>query len=295
MAPSPATETMELTSRLSLRVRIHGRGTLPSTAPTMLHLHGGAFAGTLADGEAVARILAAAGAVVVSVDYPAGPAHPFPEALEAAYLALCQAPRQRGGTRRGGRLYVAGEEAGGNLAAALALMARDRREPPLAGQILLSPMLDPRLATASCRSAETGAIGCPLAEGWHAYLGSPDRACHPYAAPGGALRLAGVAPALLLTGPDDPLRDEAAAYAQRLAASGVPARLHRIAAPVAWPGLLVAPAATCPEAACPDTVRPGADSPLPWADEVRAAVAAFLDATARRVAARKPDAPEPLS
>ena len=91
-------------------------------------------------------------------------------------------------------LYVAGEEAGGNLAAALALMARDRRGPALAGQILFSPMLDACLGTYSLREADAGPVGCRWADGWADYLGSPDKAAHPYAAPLNASRLAGARP-----------------------------------------------------------------------------------------------------
>jgi acetyl esterase/lipase len=107
--------------------------------PQVLHLHGGAFvAGAPADGCCVAALLRQAGASVHSFDYPLAPDHPFPQAVESAYAVLAgMQPR-----RRCAPLYVAGEEAGGNLAAALALMARDRGGPALAGQILLSPMLD---------------------------------------------------------------------------------------------------------------------------------------------------------
>jgi len=135
---------------------------------------------------------------------------------------------------RRSRIFVAGEEAGGNLAAALALMARDRRA-PLAGQILFSPMLDPVMGTCSVRGAAVGAVGCPWADGWHAYLGSPDKAAHPYAAPLDATRLAGVAPALILSAQDDPLRDESEAYARHLGKAGVPVRHHVLPAPTNWP------------------------------------------------------------
>src|SRR5262249_38652852 len=134
----------------------------------------------------------------------------------------------------------AGEEAGGNLAAALALMARDRRT-PLAGQILFSPMLDPVMGSSSLRSALVGAAGCPWADGWHAYLGSPDKAAHPYAAPLGTTRLGGVAPALILTAQDDPLRDESEAYVRQLRKAGVRVAHLVLAGPTNWPFALSAP------------------------------------------------------
>ena len=115
----------------------------------------------------------------------------------------------------GARVYVAGEEAGGNLAAAAALMSRDRLEPELAGQILLSPMLDPCLGTESQRDAEVGRAGCKWADGWRRYLCRAGNADHPYAAPGSSMRLAGLPPTLLVTAQDDPMRDETQSYARR--------------------------------------------------------------------------------
>ena len=135
-------------------------------------------------------------------------------------------------------LLVAGEEAGGNLAAALALMARDQQSPQLAGQILISPMLDPCLATRSIREAEAGAVGCKWADGWHQYLCSPDKAAHPYAAPLGSTRLAGLPPALVLTADDDPMRDESLSYARRLGDFGITVQQHVLRGPTGWPDAL---------------------------------------------------------
>ncbi len=128
-------------------------------------------------------------------------------------------------------MFVAGEEAGGNLAAGLALMARDQQSPPLAGQILLSPMLDPCLGTQSIRDADAGASGCKWADGWHCYLGSAEKAAHPYASPLGAKRLVGLAPALIVTAQDDPMHDESLRYEQRLRACGDSVDEHVMAAP----------------------------------------------------------------
>lgn len=215
-------------------VRVYRGGSAARPAPVVLHLHSGAFvAGTLDAGRTVATLLAEAGATVVSVDYPLAPRHPFPQALEAAFVVLTDVSRGHGSKKA--PLYVAGEEAGGNLAAALALMARDQQAPWLAGQILLSPMLDPCLATCSVREAEAGPVGCQWADGWHQYLGSADKAAHPYASPIGSARLAGVAPALLVTAEDDLLRDETLNYARRLRESGVAVRTHVLSAPTGWP------------------------------------------------------------
>lgn len=221
----------------TLAARLYAPAEIATDAGLVVHLHGGSFSsGSLVEGEAVATMLAEAGALVISLDYPLAPAHRFPEALDAAYGALLAIAKMR--TRWASKqapLYVAGEEAGGNLAAALALMARDRRGPALAGQILLSPMLDPCLGTCSLREADAGPVGCHWADGWADYLGSPDKAAHPYAAPANASRLAGLAPALLMSAQDDPLRDEATAYAARLQEAGVSVRHHVQDAPTQWP------------------------------------------------------------
>ncbi|MGV6874062.1 alpha/beta hydrolase fold domain-containing protein [Pseudochelatococcus sp. B33] len=217
--------------------RLYVPAEVPENAGLVLHLHGGHFnSGSPAEGQAVAAALTEAGAVVFSLSYPLAPAHRFPETLELIYGALeaLASGRSRWATR-GAPIYVAGEEAGGNLAAALAMMTRDRGGPALAGQILLSPMLDACLGTASLRGAQAGPVGCCWADGWADYLGTPERAAHPYAAPLQATRLAGLPPALLISAQDDPMRDEAAQYAARLARAGVAVRHVELAAPTRWP------------------------------------------------------------
>ena len=269
MAPDPwppawTDEVIALAPAQPMAARVYGRADGSGAKPWVLHLHGGAFrAGSPACGCKVASVLCTAGAMVVSVAYPCGQAYPFPQALEMTFLVLGWMQSQRGRARQRHKLFVAGEEAGGNLAAALALVARDRQGPALAGQILLSPMLDPRLATCSFRGAEAGTAACKWSQGWHDYLGSPDKACHPYAAPAGALRLAGVAPALVLTGPNDPMRDEALAYAERLRASGVRVDCQEISRSAPWPCALAGPMTGVPD----------------WAPDVRTAIAAFIGTT----------------
>jgi acetyl esterase len=250
---------------LSMPMRIYRSQAALPTAPVVLHLHGGAFVGGgLDSGRAFATVLADAGAVVVSVAYPLAPQHPFPQALEATFGALdwLQKTKARLASRKS-RLFVAGEEAGGNLAAALALMARDRQAPELAGQILLSPMLDPRLATCSMREAEAGPVGCIWADGWHGYLGSAEKAAHPYASPLISTRLAGLAPALVLTAEDDLLRDEAVDYARRLRDAGVTVHDHVLPAPTGWPCAFHDPSSAA----------------APWTASVRERVAPFFAAT----------------
>lgn len=260
----PCSETLiTLDTATPLAARVYRGG---AAGPLVLHLHGGAFvAGMPECGCTVAALLADAGAIVISLDYPLAPARPFPQAIEAAYAALGWAARQRRVLARpDARLFVAGEEAGGNLAAAVASMARDRDGPALAGQLLLSPMLDACVGTASLRRVHAGPVGCPWADGWRKYLPNASDATHPYATPGRSMRLAGLPPTLLLTAIDDPLIDETRAYAQRLRDAGVEVREAVLPFATGWPASYRKPAQA------------------PWADEVREQARRFLAASSRR-------------
>jgi acetyl esterase len=238
MAREWTEEWMESDRFGPMRFRLYHQPGEARATPFVLHLHGGAFIGGSADtGRTVADLLADAGATVGSVDYPIAPGNPFPLALEGAFEALQYVYRTCPNLKHC-RMYVAGEEAGGNLAAGLALMARDQQSPPLAGQILLSPMLDPCMGTKSIRQAEAGPVGCKWADGWHSYLGSAEKAAHPYAAPLGASRLVGLPPALIVTAEDDPMHDESLSYARRLRECGVSVHDHVLAAPTDWPDAL---------------------------------------------------------
>ena len=253
----PTIEKIDVGAAAPVLAQVYRHPTARS-APLVLHLRGGAFLSLLPAAERpVAALLAQAGAIVISADYPAGPASPFPAAVEAMYALLRRLHDRRAHwASRASKLFVAGEEAGGNLAAALALMARDRLGPPLAGQILLSPMLDAGMATCSYRDAEAGPVGCKWADGWRAYLGTPGNAAHPYAAPSCGSRLHGLPPALVLTAADDPMRDESLCYARRLQEAGTPAQASALDAG-GWPDALAGPSA-------------------PWAAEVRNAFAGFF-------------------
>ncbi|MDP3379062.1 MAG: alpha/beta hydrolase [Brevundimonas sp.] len=217
--------TIEVAKGQDVAVRMYGRKKTGQTSPLVVHFHGGAFTtGDLDNGCTVATLLESVGAVVVSVAYPLTP---FPQPVDTGYDVLKWVHRNR--TKLGGQgalVYLAGEEAGGNLAAAVGLMARDQSHPPLAGQILLSPMLDPCVGTASFREATGSATGCKWAEGWRNFLRCPRDAEHPYAVPGAAHRLAGLPPTLILVGDTDPMHDEALAYAARLEAAGLRVTRH---------------------------------------------------------------------
>ena len=249
-APFAVPSPLVLPGHAHLPLRMHGLRKGSATAPLVLHLHGGAFTGgDLDSGECLAQLLADAGAVVVSIAYPLAPAHPFPQAVEAAYAALewLDKPARRwpGGAAP---LFAAGEEAGGNLAAAIAMIARDRAAVALAGTVLVAPMLDPCTGTASQREAMGEHVACKWSQGWHEYLRSPLDAEHPYAVPAYAQRLASLPPTLVLAGEDDPMRDEALAFARRLENAGVPVRTRLVPA-TGWPESLEQPQAACPCAA----------------------------------------------
>ncbi|WP_139351986.1 alpha/beta hydrolase [Polaromonas sp. A23] len=236
--PTCVEKQVDLGRREPLGARFYGSRQASRVSPLVLHFHGGAFvSGSLEGGSCIGRLLAASGAVVMSLDYPLAPAHPFPQAVEAGYDALVWAWKAR--HKLAGHeapMFVAGEEAGGNIAAAVTLLARDRRGPQLAGQILLSPMLDPCLGTASLRDVHAGPVGCTWADGWHSYLPRLEDASHPYAVPGSVFRLSGLPPTLLITAEDDPMRDETQAYTERLRAAGLFAHEVVLPGPTGWPG-----------------------------------------------------------
>jgi acetyl esterase len=241
--PQPATPTdtpVAMEGHGPVNVRLYGKKRSGGGAPLVVHFHGGAFiSGDLDSGAPMAKMLADAGSVVVSVDYPLAPANPFPTAVEAGYAVLEWTWKNRvklAGTAP--RIFLAGEEAGGNLAAAVTLVARDRAHPPLAGQILVTPMLDPCVGTASVREAIGSDTGCKWHEGWQKYLRCPMDAEHPYAVPGATQRLAGLPPTLVMTGKDDPMRDEAQRYATRLEAGGIPVHFALLQTATGWPNSL---------------------------------------------------------
>jgi acetyl esterase/lipase len=211
------------------------RSVAPGTlAPAVLTIHGGGFiiGSVEAEHAGSAAMALGSGAVVVSVEYRLAPEHPYPAGLHDCYAALqwLHAEAAALGVDPA-RVAVAGASAGGGLAAATALMARDRSGPPICFQLLQIPELDDRLETPSMRAfTETPLWSRPLAvKSWAAYLGelagSPDVPAH--AAPARAEDLSGLPPAYVSTAENDPLRDEGIIYALRMLQAGVSVELHQ--------------------------------------------------------------------
>ncbi|KQV38364.1 MULTISPECIES: alpha/beta hydrolase [unclassified Rhizobium] len=218
----------------TMPIRIYDGSKEARKAPVVLYFGCGSFLDKSRDEESpIARVFANSGAVVIEADYSQPSENVFPMALEFAFAALrCVSTKRKVGRRP--LLFVAGAEAGGNVAAGVALKARDQMPNEIDGQILLSPLVDPLMATASFREAEDTGMRDRWTDGWNHYLGSSGGFCHPYAAPCHCSRLSGVAPALILTSEDDPLRDEAAGYAARLAAAGVKVKNRVLPACRGW-------------------------------------------------------------
>ena len=195
--------------------------------PVLVYFHGGGWVvGDLETQDADCRtIVNAAECVVVSVDYRLAPEHKFPVAAEDAYLAtrwVAENSARLAGN--GAPIAVGGTSAGGNLAAVVALMARDRGGPALACQVLSVPVIDHDFDTDSYRRNGEDYVltRAEMRWFWGHYLTTTDDAADPYASPLRAPDLSRLPPALVQTAEYDPLRDEGRAYADRLSAGGVP-------------------------------------------------------------------------
>jgi acetyl esterase len=203
-----------------VRVRVYEP---PGAVAPVLYAHGGGFVtGGIVSCDHVCRRLAVeAGAVVVSVEYRLAPEHPFPGPLDDVEDALDWVLDQGWDASR---LVVAGDSAGGNLAAALALRLRDRGT-PVAGQLLVYPTVDlsdSSRAVDGYRGVGLTARDCQLIA--RLYLSGADPT-DPFASPLLAPDLSGLPPALVLTVEHDPLHDEGVAYVERLLDAGVRAEL----------------------------------------------------------------------
>lgn len=197
--------------------------------PTVLYCHGGGWVlGDLDSHDELCRHLAETlPAVVVSVDYRRAPEHPYPAALEDCWAALrwCEGEISNLGGDPAG-LIVAGESAGGSIAAVLAQRARDCGGPTIAAQLLWYPSVDPATERASHIENAEGYFLTKAAMDWfvESYLPDPGDRTRPDAGPLHATSLEGLPPAIVVTAQFDVLRDEGDAFAAQLAAAGVPVR-----------------------------------------------------------------------
>ena len=216
-----------------VRVRVF-RPATDEPSGVVAYLHGGGWVmGTIESYDTPVRALAnASGAIVAAVDYRLAPEHRYPAAVDdslAAIRWLAAHARELGGDPA--RLAIAGDSAGGNLAAVAARRLRD--ELPIRLQALIYPVTDAALNTPSYRefSEDHGLSAASMRRFWNLYLDGADGA-DPDASPLRAGDLSGVAPAYVLTAEEDVLRDEGEAYAAALRDAGVPTELVR------WPGTI---------------------------------------------------------
>ena len=231
--PVPGRDALSITEELvpgppdadSVRVRIYRPPGDASPRPAVVYMHGGGFIAGDLDTEDVrcVRLRHEAGCVVVSVEYRLAPEHRYPAALDDCYAALCWTASSAAALGVDpNRIGVAGASSGGNLAAATALLARDRGEPAVAFQCLVYPTLDDRMDTASVRFVDTphdrrlrrrpllGLLPRPR----------PHRRVSPYAAPGRAVDLTGLPPTYVMTAELDPLARRRPALRGTAARSG---------------------------------------------------------------------------
>ena len=195
--------------------------------PMVIFFHGGGFVqGSIDSHDHMARRLALElTAVVVSVDYRLAPEHPFPQGHDDCYAATCWAAQNAAEINGDAtRLIVAGDSAGGNMAATVSLHARDEGQPAIALQILIYPSTLMFGDTSESRQQFAGYL---LSEAdmntYHEwYIADTDQGDNPYASPLLAPDLSHLPPAYVVTAGMDPLRDQGKAYADRMREAGVP-------------------------------------------------------------------------
>jgi acetyl esterase len=235
--PSPPVPLAEIEERDlpgaagTLKARLY-RAIPGDAQPALVFFHGGGFViGTLDTHDTLCRLLAnEAGCTVISIAYRLAPEHKFPAGVEDAETVtewIAEHGRTLGIDPA--RLAVGGDSAGGNIAAVTALRLRERGSVRLCHQLLIYPVTDLSGETLSHKTNGEGYFLTSEMMGWFAaqYLPSPDALTDPRVSPLLAADLGNLPPASVITAEYDPLRDEGEAYAQRLAAAGVPTRLKR--------------------------------------------------------------------
>lgn len=213
----------------AIPVRVYRRRQASLPAPCCLFFHGGGWMlGDLDTHDTWAAELAlASGATVIAVDYRMGPEHRYPAAFDDAWQVLVTvAGEHREFGIDPARIAVYGDSAGGNLAAAICLKARDEGAPAVAGQVLVYPALhrgEPLPSYLANRDAPVLPLSA-LETCWRTYLGNG--IADAYAAPLGADDFAGLPPAWIIAAGHDPLRDDGLRFADRLRNAGVPVTLR---------------------------------------------------------------------
>ncbi len=225
---APAVDSLDATipraDGSSLAVRVYRAS---DDDPVLVFFHGGGWVyGDLDMADGFCRRLSVRARVTIcSVDYRLAPEHPFPAPLDDAVLATTWASDHLAAGRPVG---VLGSSAGGNLAAATCLVARDHHGPPIGLQVLLCPVTDCRFTSESYAENAVGKFleADDMRWYWAQYLAGDGLADDPHVSVLGA-EPNGVAPALVITAEHDVLRDEGEAYAKRLGEAGVEMRLRR--------------------------------------------------------------------
>ena len=207
---------------------------VPKPAPALVYFHGGGWVlGNLDGHDGLCRSLAnQAQCVVVSVDYRLAPEAKFPAAVEDSYAAtewVAVNASELG--IDADRIAVGGDSAGGNLAAVITHMARDRKGPKLIYQLLIYPATDMRMTAPSIEENAAGPLLTKASIIWFMdhYLRSEADKTHPMASPSLAADLSRLPAAFVLTAECDPLRDEGEAYGRDLETAGVPVEIKRYA------------------------------------------------------------------
>ena len=211
-------------------IRIYRPRDTAGPLPLVVLIHGGGWSlGNLDIYDGIASTIARdADAVVVSLAYRLAPTHRWPAAAEDCYAALCDVAERAGQwDADAGRLAVAGDSAGGNLAAVLTLMSRDRSGPAIAFQGLVYPATDLTMRSPSIEENANAPLLTKrnMLRYRSLYLPGPEDYANPYASPLLALDHTGLPPALIQVAEHDPLRDDGLRYADALRKAGVPVRV----------------------------------------------------------------------
>jgi acetyl esterase/lipase len=236
--PQPVAQVRDLTvpgpaGELPVRLytpHLAPQGTRPT--PLVVFFHGGGWVrGSVEIADRPCRALAnTSGCTVASVEYRLAPESKFPAAAEDCYAVVSWLAKHAGELDSDSeRVAIAGDSAGGNLAAAVALMARDRGGPSLSYQVLIYPATDARGDYPSRRENAEGYFLTTRAMEWYwrHYLSDDASRDNPYVSPLRAVNHSDLPPALIVTCEYDPLRDEGEAYGEKLREAGVPVKVSR--------------------------------------------------------------------